>query len=437
MGSSVQKNIIKKSSFISDFQWFFFIFCNTVVIPPTLQSAFHLSAETTFVITQYAFLLIALACLLQAFLGHKRALMEGSTGLWWATILTVTLSESMQGTSLAIIGWSLAVGIFLSGIVTILIGLTGLGNWLSGLFKPGVLVVFMFLLGAQLVSIFLKGMLGLPFGVSDPSVTVNYPVFFLAFAVLIFVIAMIVFLPPSISKYALLCGTVLGWGAYSLLFHGQISTVSEAKWLLFPLGRADDIQPSIVITAILAGILNTSNTFGAIRGSDVFYPQKESTKSIYRRSFVTSGVLTLFSAPLGVVPFSPFVSSIGLITQTKDTSRVSFTIGSLLLLFVGAVAVLTQFFRSLPLAIGSAVMLATYLPLLFSSFSFLAEIKLNARNIYRLALPLFIGIFLMSAPDAVMDSLPMMFSSLLGNGLLMGIILSLILENSIKWDKIH
>ncbi|SUC43814.1 Putative purine permease ybbY [Providencia stuartii] len=152
---------------------------------------------------------------------------------------------------------------------------------------------------------------------------------------------------------------------------------------------------------------------------------------------MTSGVLTLFSAPLGVVPFSPFVSSIGLITQTKDTSRVSFTIGSLLLLFVGAVAVLTQFFRSLPLAIGSAVMLATYLPLLFSSFSFLAEIKLNARNIYRLALPLFIGIFLMSAPDAVMDSLPMMFSSLLGNGLLMGIILSLILENSIKWDKIH
>lgn len=107
---------------------------------------------------------------------------------------------------------------FLSGIVTILIGLTGLGNWLSGLFKPGVLVVFMFLLGAQLVSIFLKGMLGLPFGVSDPSVTVNYPVFFLAFAVLIFVIAMIVFLPPSISKYALLCGTVLGWGLTACYF---------------------------------------------------------------------------------------------------------------------------------------------------------------------------------------------------------------------------
>ncbi|MEX6175708.1 solute carrier family 23 protein [Providencia hangzhouensis] len=71
---------ISKNNIISGFQWFFFIFCNTVVIPPTLQSAFHLSPQTTFVITQYAFLLTALACLLQAFLGHKRSVMEGPTG---------------------------------------------------------------------------------------------------------------------------------------------------------------------------------------------------------------------------------------------------------------------------------------------------------------------------------------------------------------------
>ncbi len=68
-----------------------FIFCNTVVIPPTLQSAFHLSPQTTFVITQYAFLLTALACLLQAFIGHKRSVMEGPTGLWWATIFNRNL----------------------------------------------------------------------------------------------------------------------------------------------------------------------------------------------------------------------------------------------------------------------------------------------------------------------------------------------------------
>ncbi len=433
----MQGTVINKNSVISGVQWFVFIFCNTVVIPPTLQSAFHLSAETTFAITQYFFLLTAVACLLQAFLGHKRSLMEGSTGLWWATILTVTLSESMQGTPLNTIGWSIAVGVFLSGVLTVLIGLSGLGGWLARLFKPGVLVVFMFLLGAQLVSIFLKGMLGLPFGVSSGDVTVNYSVFFLAVAVLFFVIGMIVYLPASISKYALLCGTIVGWGAYSLLFESKISAISSAEWILFPLGKSDDINISIIITAILAGILNTSNTFGAMRGTEVFYPNTMPTKWLYRRSFMMSGFVTMLASPLGVVPFSPFVSSIGLITQTKDSSRVSFSIGSFILLCVGGIAIFTQFFRSLPLAIGSAVMLATYLPLLFSSFSFLSEIKLNPRNIYRLAIPLFVGIFLMSAPDAVIESLPMMLSSLLGNGLLMGIILALLLENMINWDKIH
>ena len=47
------------------------------------------------------------------------------------------------------------------------------------------MVVFMFMIGAQLVSIFLKGMLGLPFGIMPPDATVNYPVFFLALATLI------------------------------------------------------------------------------------------------------------------------------------------------------------------------------------------------------------------------------------------------------------
>ena len=33
---------MQKSHWLSGFQWYFFIFCNTVLIPPTLQSAFIL-----------------------------------------------------------------------------------------------------------------------------------------------------------------------------------------------------------------------------------------------------------------------------------------------------------------------------------------------------------------------------------------------------------
>ncbi|MDH8517145.1 solute carrier family 23 protein, partial [Klebsiella pneumoniae] len=80
------------------FQWFFFIFCNTVVVPPTLQSAFQLPASALITLTQYGFITTGLACLAQALLGHRRAIMEGPTGLWWSTILTVTVGEAARGT---------------------------------------------------------------------------------------------------------------------------------------------------------------------------------------------------------------------------------------------------------------------------------------------------------------------------------------------------
>ncbi|ENJ2965345.1 uracil/xanthine transporter, partial [Salmonella enterica subsp. enterica serovar Typhimurium] len=51
--------VINRESVLSGFQWFFFIFCNTVVVPPTLLSAFHLPADNLLMLTQYAFLTTA------------------------------------------------------------------------------------------------------------------------------------------------------------------------------------------------------------------------------------------------------------------------------------------------------------------------------------------------------------------------------------------
>ncbi|WP_252392001.1 solute carrier family 23 protein, partial [Escherichia coli] len=160
---------VGRESLLSGFQWFFFIFCNTVVVPPTLLSAFQLPQSSLLTLTQYAFLATALACFAQAFCGHRRAIMEGPGGLWWGTILTITLGEASRGTPINDIATSLAVGIALSGVLTMLIGFSGLGHRLARLFTPSVMVLFMLMLGAQLTTIFFKGMLGLPFGIAAPN----------------------------------------------------------------------------------------------------------------------------------------------------------------------------------------------------------------------------------------------------------------------------
>ncbi len=186
---------VSRESLLSGFQWFFFIFCNTVVVPPTLLSAFQLPQSSLLTLTQYAFLATALACFAQAFCGHRRAIMEGPGGLWWGTILTITLGEASRGTPINDIATSLAVGIALSGVLTVLIGFSGSGHRLARLFTPSVMVLFMLMLGAQLTTIFFKGMLGLPFGIADPNFKIQLPPFALSVAVMCLVLGMIIFLP--------------------------------------------------------------------------------------------------------------------------------------------------------------------------------------------------------------------------------------------------
>ena len=146
---------------LAGFQWFFFIFCNTVVVPPTLQSAFQLPASALITLTQYGFITTGLACLAQALLATVARLWKAN-GTMVEHYSDRHRRRSLLGTPFDSIAASLAVGIFLSAIFTIIIGVSGIGHRLAKLFSPTVMVFFMLLLGAQLTTIFLKGMLGLP-----------------------------------------------------------------------------------------------------------------------------------------------------------------------------------------------------------------------------------------------------------------------------------
>lgn len=99
--------------------------------------------------------------------------MEGPTGLWWGTILTITLAEASRGTPLNDIATSLSVGIVISAVLTMIIGFSGLGHRLARLFTPTVMV-FMLLLGAQLTTIFLRACWVYPLVLRIPASKFNW-----------------------------------------------------------------------------------------------------------------------------------------------------------------------------------------------------------------------------------------------------------------------
>ena len=196
----------------------------------------------------------------------------------------------------------------------------------------------------------------------------------------------------------------------------------------FPLGGpSDGLDTGVVAIAVIAGLVNTSNTFGALKGTDSIYEQ-EAPGGQYRRSFTISGVLAVVSGLLGLVPYAPYVSSVGFLQQTRIRDRLPFVIGGLLFFGIGLIPAVSAVLTQLPLSIGSAVLLVTYLRLLGSSLQYFGQIRMDAANLYRTAAPLFVGIIVMGLPSSTFSSLPPLLRPLLGNGLLVGILLALLLD---------
>ncbi|MGN7388725.1 uracil/xanthine transporter [Sporosarcina sp. SAFN-015] len=431
----VINGLLKSSNWISGLQWLFFIFTNIVVIPITVGAAFDLSPETIVNMLQLSFIVTGLACIVQAFLGHKRAIMEGQSGLWWGVILTLCTTAAAQGMPLPVLGGSLTVGIIITAVITFLIGVTGVGPHLAKLFTPAVMGVFMFLFGCQLIGIFLKGMLGIPFGNKTEGAHIDLSISLLSIIIAILVIVISVKAPSSVRRYGLLIGIIVGWIVYALIFKPESPIGENTKFALelFPLGKpAWDM--GIIITTILAGLLNTANTFGALKGTESMY-EVETTKSEYRASFTITGIFTLIAGIFGLVPNSPYVSSIGFLSQTGIIKRLPFILGGFMFLIMGLIPPLGHFFSQLPLSIGSAALFVSYLLLLNSSLNFLKQVRFNTVNVYRSAVPLFVGIIIMTLPASYFITIPSVIRPLLSSGLLVGIILALLLENLFNWDK--
>ena len=416
-------------------QWLFFIFTNIVIIPITVGAAFELSPNTIVNMLHLSFIVTGLACIVQALFGHKRAIMEGHSGLWWGVILTLCSSAAAQGMPLSILGGSLTVGIIITSILTFLMGITGVGPRIAKLFNPAVMGAFMFLFGCQLVGIFLKGMLGIPFGNQAQSVQIDIAVSLLSIAIAIIVILISVKAPSSIRRYGLLIGIIGGWIIYAIIFRPEnaVSAGTSLGFELFPLGKpAWDI--GIIVTTVIAGLLNTANTFGSLKGTEELYNVK-TTNSEYRASFTITGIFTFIAGIFGLVPNSPYVSSIGFLSQTGIIKRIPLVLGGFMFLVIGLIPPIGSFFSQLPLSVGSAALFVSYLLLFNSSLNFFKQVEFNTVNIYRSAIPIFVGVVIMTLPATYFVSIPSVIRPVLSSGLLVGIILAILLENLIKWDR--
>lgn len=407
------------------------MFANTVVIPLSVGTAFHLTPEAISGAMSRSFIMTGIACLIQVFFGHRLPLMEGQSGLWWGVILGLASLSTSTGTSLASVGGSVGVGMILGGLTTVICGLLGLHRLLNRLFTPVVMAVLLFLLAAQLMDIFFRGMVGLQ---SSPQI--QMPVALLSIGIVLLVSVLSIGTRGILSNFALLIGLAVGWIAHVAWFGTtpSMSGPTLADMLQWFTWGAPALQPGIIIACVVTALLNTTNTIATLRAAEPLF-HRQTTDRQFQHSLVWSGIFTALSGPLSLVAYIPYTSSIGFLRTTRILERAPFILGAILLTLLGAIPRLVGVFASLPINVGDAVLFVAYLQLFGAALQNLERLSFNYRTIFRVAAPTLIGLAIQSTPTSAFSSLPGISQSILSNGMLVGILCSIVLEVSIPWKQ--
>lgn len=417
------KKLQASVTLLAGFQWLFFMFANTVVIPISIGGAFQLEQIEIVSAIQRSFIFTGIACLLQGFLGHRLSLMEGQSGLWWGVILSLAGTASAMNMELTTIGGSIAVGVIISGILVAIFGLLGMGELLKKWFTPVVMFVFLLLLANQLITIFLKGMIGLNTGESID----------LKLAVFSFILATLTILIHTkgkgiISSLNLLIGMTVGWIVAVQLFPTEAAETIKATPILtlFPWGQPT-FEWGIIITVVITGLLNTTNTIATLKGAEDIY-HKETTSKQYRTSFFLTGSLSTVAGVIGLVPYAPYASSLGFLQSTGIKERAPFFLGSFLFILLGLIPQLSAFFSTIPHSVGNTVLFVAYLQLFRSAIRNIEGLTFEPKTVYRIALPSLLGLSIMTLPPAAFQTLPELVQPILSNGMLVGILSALLME---------
>ncbi|MFC6334681.1 uracil/xanthine transporter [Paenibacillus septentrionalis] len=414
-------------------QWMFFIFVNVVVVPVSIGAAFELSTGEVVSILRTSLIVTGAACILQGWIGHRYPLLEGPSGIIWGMMLTLAASAQSLGLTLTEVGGGIATGMLLAGVVTVLLAVFGAVPLVHKLFKPMVMNVFLLLLSLQLAVIFFDGMIGVA---NDGAMHIGITAF--SVAVAIFVAFLKVKGNKLISNFSLLIGIIVGWPIYSLLFSG--AGVIEAEnmagaggLLLFPLGQPN-LELGIVIMTFVACLLNMSNTFAAIQAASAIYNDKPQ-QSRYRNSLLLTGLYSVVGSLFGLVAYAPFASAIGFLESTQIYDKKPFLYGGAMIALLGVIPSLAILLAQLPITVGNAVLFVAYMQLFGTALKSVRDYSFNSVTVHRIAAPVLLGVSIMMADPLLFTSLPSLIQPLISNGFMMGVLLSIVMELTMKWDQ--
>ncbi|MCS7462027.1 purine/pyrimidine permease [Paenibacillus doosanensis] len=415
-------------------QWLVFLLANSVTLPIVIGQIYHLPANEVIGLMQRTFLVAGAGSFLQGVFGHRLPIPDGPAGTWLGVfaILGAEIAKQSAGAGGAYSTLqTLETGMLAAGIILILFVVTGLTGWMIKLFTPLVTGVYLLLLGLQLGGVFLQGMLGL----SGDAPHLDAVTSIVSFGVFIVILVLSVKGTGWLKNYAVFIGIVLGCIAYYALGKSTELSADAGVGLpaLFAWG-APKWDGGMAISAVIIAFILMSNTIASIAAmKQVLNERKDGGEAAAQRreadrSGVVGGVVQLLSGAFSTVGTVPLSSSVGFVRMTGQKKMGPYLSACILLAGVAFVPLLIRLLALLPSPVAYASVMASFVNLVGVGLQSITRNPLDQRRTSILGITLLIGSGAMILPASVFETMPSVFRYVLGNGLILGTMIAVILE---------
>ena len=404
---------------IYGFQWVMVSIPAVAVFSALCSNALGLDPAAQISFSQRLLIVTGLGTILQSLVGHRYPILEGPS----AALLLTFVILAPQGLPV------IEGGLIFGSLFLMVAGKFQWFKWVSSLFTPNVVGVILILVAFTLLP-FVYPML---IGISPSHPYGELSVCGFSLLIIFFVSFLSHWLRGFLQTTSMLAGIIFGLILFLLQGRVTLALVKESPWLAFP-SPSLGVWPAFSLTAVLSLVCTNLavmiNSVGSIQGmSEVV--TKEGLEDRIHRGICVNGAGGLIAALLGVVGLVSASISTGVVLVSRVASRHVLTMCGGIMIICAFVPKLWAVLTAIPSSVVGAVLFVTLSSQLMAGMTVIMSGKkqIERREYFTVGFPVLLGTIIAFLPKPFFDLFPATIASVVSNGLVMGLVFSLLSEH--------
>lgn len=399
-------------------QWALLLFPAVLMVTALCAAALKMSDVARVSFVQLTFLVAGCFTFIQSLWGHRYPVLEGPAT---AHLLTM-LSLEPYG-----IG-AIQSGIILGSLIMFILGFSGSISLFSRIFTRNIVVVILILIALTIAP-------HLALSLSGPPDNQNEAPRWLFFTFSSFIVLFTAFcnyrLKGLWGTLSLLIGVTVGTALYPFIGKLDFSIWNKASWISLP-SLWTPVKPEMSIISIvsftIAYVAVLVNMLGSLTGI-ASVTDKSRLNTSLKRSLVINGLSGIICGVLGIVGLVSYSISPGVVISQKVASRYALAACGVIIIAIGLIPKIAAIFAFVPASVVSAVLCVAMGSQIGAALQITTSSALTQRDGIVIGLPTLLGLIVAILPPDVASATPPAVQVFLKNGLVSGIVLSLVMEH--------